>query len=532
MKNNNIIKTGVLVSMLSISLVSCTKNFEEYNTNPDAAQEVDNKAYITTMEMDAVIPCSDEGANEFQRACNLMGDSFSGYLAPSQQFNAGRYTCTYALNDTDYNNVPFSVAFTNVMPAWLNLKYAYQNGLITEDIFAVAEVIKVLCLQRTTDIYGPIPVSGFGTDSNPYESQETVYKNLFNDLDAAIATLKIYAEQDSDSESPLAKVDAVYQGDYGKWYKLANSQKLRMAMRIRFVEPELARTYAEEAVAAGVMTVKDDGAWLQTTGSIAVQNPLHVVWYMYKDTRMGATIDCYMNGYNDPRLPKYFSTAKEGGYHGIRCGIADMQSDDDPRYSDVLSCPTITASTPVVWMLASEVAFLRAEGALAGWNMGSDAKTLYETGISLSFEENGLSSSEAQAYYTDNDSTPIAFEDKSEASTKYNAARPSDITPTWNEGDSEERKLERIITQKYIAMFPNGQEAWSEFRRTGYPKVIPIPSAFNYSNGTIDTDIQVRRMTFPRSEYANNAAAVYAAASLLGGPDTGGTYLWWDVRNR
>lgn len=89
-------------------------------------------------------------------------------------------------------------------------------------------------------------------------------------------------------------------------------------------------------------------------------------------------------------------------------------------------------------------------------------------------------------------------------------------------------KLEKIITQKWIAMYPNGQEAWSEFRRTGYPKVIPVVN--NLSNGTIDTDIQVRRMTFPRSEYANNAAAVKEAASLLGGADNGGTKLWWDKK--
>ena len=89
-------------------------------------------------------------------------------------------------------------------------------------------------------------------------------------------------------------------------------------------------------------------------------------------------------------------------------------------------------------------------------------------------------------------------------------------------------KLEKIITQKWIAMYPNGQEAWSEFRRTGYPKVIPVVN--NLSNGTIDTDIQVRRMTFPRSEYANNAAAVKEATSLLGGADNGGTKLWWDKK--
>lgn len=75
---------------------------------------------------------------------------------------------------------------------------------------------------------------------------------------------------------------------------------------------------------------------------------------------------------------------------------------------------------------------------------------------------------------------------------------------------------------------PTGQEAWSEFRRTGYPKVIPIVN--NLSGGKVDTNVQVRRMTFPRSEYSNNAAGVAAATALLGGADTGGTKLWWDKK--
>ena len=197
------------------ALAACTGDFESFNTNPDAVQSVDKKTYITTMQMDAVIPCSDVGANEFQRACNLMGDAFGGYLSPIQAFNGGSYTCTYDLDGTDYNNVPFSVAFTNVMPAWLNLKYAYQNGQVTDDVFAVAEVIKVMALQRTTDIYGPIPVSNFGQTENPYESQETVYKNLLTDLNAAIVVLKEYAANAAGRLYEMAQAGQLGQAPHG-----------------------------------------------------------------------------------------------------------------------------------------------------------------------------------------------------------------------------------------------------------------------------------------------------------------------------
>ncbi len=475
------IKAGLAAAIFSMTLSSCIKSYEDYNTNPDAVQVVDVKSYITTMEMDALIPCSDEGANEFQRACNLMGDSFAGYLAPIQAFNGGSYTCTYDLDGTDYNNVPFSVAFTKVMPAWLNIKYAFANGQIDEASFSIAEVIKVMAIQRVTDIYGPVPFTHFGEDVSPYDSQETVYKSLLEDLNEAIGTLKSYAaaSEGSSANPPLYSVDLIYQGNYSAWLKLANSVKLRMAMRIRFVEPALARQYAEEAVEDGVMTKSTDGAWLKSSGTIQVFNPLEEVWNAYSDTRMGATIDAYMNGYSDPRLPKYFKEA------------------------------TVK------------------EGAMLNWNMGGNDKTFYETGIELSFAENGLSSSDAAAYMNST-KTPAAFEDKNTSSTRNSAGQPSSITPKWDASAGNETKLERIITQKYIAMFPNGQEAWSEFRRTGYPKVIQIVN--NMSNGKVSTEKQVRRMTFPRSEYANNAPAVTEAISLLAGPDTGNTKLWWDKK--
>lgn len=523
--NINISKYRLAIVASVVVLASCTKDFEYFNTNPDAVQSVDVKSYITTMEMDAVIPCSDEGANEFQRACNLMGDAFSGYLSPIQAFNGGSYTCTYDLNGTDYNNVPFSVTFTNVMPAWLNIKYAYLNGNLDEGSWAIAEVIKVMAIQRVTDIYGPVPVSHFGEDINPYESQETVYQGLFDDLDKAIAILEPYAAAAAGSSAtpPLGAADIIYAGNYISWLKLANSEKLRMAMRVRFANPSLAQKVAEEAVESGVMTTASDGARLASTQTIQVFNPLEEVWNAYTDTRMGATIDAYMNGYEDPRLSAYFkeATVDGAGYHGVRSGIRSMQK---LNYLS-LSVPNVAKNTPVVWMLASEVAFLQAEGALLGWNMGGTAEEFYNGGIALSFQENGVSGAEA---YAASEKTPISFEDKNTGTIKNNYGQPSVVTPKWEEDASDEVKLEKIITQKWIAMFPNGQEAWSEFRRTGYPKVIPVVN--NLSNGAIDTDIQVRRMTFPRSEYANNAAAVAAAASLLGGSDNGGTKLWWDKK--
>ena len=89
----------------------------------------------------------------------------------------------------------------------------------------------------------------------------------------------------------------------------------------------------------------------------------------------------------------------------------------------------------------------------------------------------------------------------------------------------------KIITQKYIALYPVGQEAWTEFRRTGYPKVFPV--CVNESNGgCVDTDIQIRRLAFPQDEYNTNREMLDGGISLLNGPDNPGTRLWWDVADK
>ena len=207
----------------------------------------------------------------------------------------------------------------------------------------------------------------------------------------------------------------------------------------------------------------------------------------------------------------------------------------NPQQEDykAMSSPNVqekSTDSPLRWMMASEVAFLRAEGAMRGWTaeMGGTAEEFYNKGIELSFLENGLSADAAARYAADETSKPTDFTDVSAANTKYNISALGKIAIKWNSGASEEEQLERIITQKWIAMFPNGTEAWSEFRRTGYPRLFPV--RYNYPSG-VDTNKQIRRMVFPQSEYSNNGAAVQEAVKLLGGPDNGGTKLWWDKKN-
>ena len=132
----------------------------------------------------------------------------------------------------------------------------------------------------------------------------------------------------------------------------------------------------------------------------------------------------------------------------------------------------------------------------------------------------------SSTYVNDAASVPDAYTDPLNAAN--NAPSPSSITIKWDEAATDEAKLERIITQKWIANFPEGQEAWSEFRRTGYPRLFPVVQ--NNSGGTISSTVQVRRLPFSQNEYNTNNAEVQKAIKLLSQPvDNGGTRLWWDV---
>ena len=524
-------KNSLLVIGVICCLTACTDNFREYNTNQgeatDGMLDMDNLrvgGFIPQMQRD-VIPTSDPDANAYQRAQNLAGDAYSGYMGPIGTWNGGNNGNTYNLKFDDWDGAAFSVGFTNVMPAWKQVVDKTKETL--PETYAFAQILKVAAMHRLTDNYGPLPYLKFGHGgvTTPYDSQEVIYKTFFEELNEAISLLKEFVSANPTAK-PMKKFDMVYAGDYSKWLKFANSLKLRLAMRIVYVEPELAKQYAEEAVKVGVIMSNEDNAKLASANGVSVFNPVKICWDDYNDTRMGANMESFLTGYSDARLPKYFRvSALDGAYHGVRSGVSITNK--EPYL--VMSVPNIESDTsisPIWWMSASEIYFLRAEGAIRGWSMGGTAQELYEQGIKNSFEQHGVALSN---YLKDDVSKPAPFIDKvARNSIGEGDKRLSTITIAWSEGDAFEHKLERIITQKWIALYPNGQEAWTEFRRTGYPKVFPIVS--NRSGGVINTDIQIRRISFPNSEYNTNRDEVEKAVVLLGGPDNGGTKLWWDKK--
>lgn len=516
--------TGLLLAtVLLLAAGSCTGDFEYFNTDPNAAQKIDKTTLITTMQLDAMYPTTGtttEPVNRYQTGWNLLADHYAGYMACANHFDGGNNPMVYNLTANAWSNTVFEVTFTQVMPAWLQLKLAYDQELVTAETMAVADILKVLTLHRASDMYGPLPVLHFGENRNPYDSQEALYKHFFETLDNAIAVLKEFQSTTPEAK-PLVKVDAIYAGDFAKWLKFANSLKLRLAMRICYVEPELSNRYALEAITDGVITDTQDNAQLKSYRNFTVNNPLEMLWNSYDDCRMSGTMDSFLNGYEDPRMPVMFQPAqKDNKYHGVPNGLG---SSAQSFFTKCTSAPNVQTNTPMKWLMASEIAFLKAEYYFRNGDSAT-AQTCYNEGIRLSFIENGLSASEAETYAANDSKQPAYYRNVSENPAGSRNASTS-VKIKWADDGNE---LERILTQKWIALFPNGMEAWAEFRRTGFPKIFPIVS--DSQDPTINKNTQIRRMVFPKLEYSNNAGAVSAATRLLGGPDAGGTRLWWDAK--
>lgn len=528
----NIITKTIIVSVMASLLMGCTGNYLNINTNP---YEVSKEQTLTDgyaigaaiTALCGTVVSTDVNTAQFTDC--LLGGPMGGYYSTTGAFE--KTIDNYNATD-DWTRV--FMASDRIIPTL----YSNLNELqkITDDpvTLAIAKIIKVTAMLRVTDTYGPIPYTQIGVGGKitvPYDSQETVYDAMFAELDEVIATL---TDNKLSGISPNA--DPVYDGTAVKWCKFANSLKLRMAMRIVYADPVKARKYAEEAVGheIGVFTSNADNATLRTVAFGDKGNPLYTAIKYNQptgcntggDTHAAADIICYMNGYNDPRRPEYFIPSEFEGveYVGIRIRIEKPALNSVGRkYSGV----NISPSDPLVWMNAAEVSFLKAEAkAIFDFDMGAgSAEEFYNEGIRLSFEQHNVSGYEA--YILDDVSRPSSYIDP--AGLNSYSSLLSQVTIKWDEAASLEEKQERIITQKWIANFNNGNEAWADYRRTNYPALMPATDAGNKSDGIVSSQFGARRMRYPLAEYTNNGQNVNDAVSqYLGGPDRMSTRLWWD----
>lgn len=458
--------------------------------------------------------------------------------------------------------------------------------LNTEKIDSVPE-LKAIFLTlfnysaiENADLFGPMPYEEFKAlrDKSPfkYNDVRTIYYGVKKNLDDAIACLKYYKDNRSEAyKQELANVMYSYltivNDPYSKtwedmepWIRFANSLKLRMAIHMSGIEPETAKAWAEEAVRDGVITDVDNEVAIYPVFS-GKDHPL-VEITGWSDAVMGASFLNLLENLDHPYMKYLFTKnsvglakspqAVEGSscpattpansvYVGMRDGVAPGEGQaaaNNPYcgYSMLDRAYLAQTQAPLFLMKCSEVYFLLAEGALRGWNMGGTAKQFYEQGIrNASLESRSFTGNKYNELVDDylNVEAPkgIAYVDPQGLTPDMPSV--TKIGVKWNEGDSPEVKLEKIITQKYIASFPYSYESWVDLRRVGYPKLFPILGVAD-SDGTIGAgkpNVQTKENIMRRIPWASDDPQTKEDIANTGLPalgegatDTQGQHLWWD----
>jgi len=515
-------KTIKLLSFVSAVLLvtsgffGCTEDFEEINTDERSLTELD-----ASMLGNLFARCQYLGyfINYHQTPQTLFADYYTQYTMNIQNaFPSDRYIqvggWTNGCWTAFYGNIAgnFNVLLEETDPA----EYPDRATM-----WAIAKIWGVAAFERISSYWGPIPYSqtNNGESSVPYDKQEDLYRGFFPTLDEALAILNA-----NRGGNAFGANDQIYEGDIDKWIIFGNTLRLRLAMRVSDVDAGLAQTQAEKAVADGVMEDKEHNALFQCTANSYHNMPRMLPWAEF---RMSATMESILQGYQDPRMPLMYQPAvTDGEYRGARNGysieslgtipelLPDNLSDYGPRYVPVSQQDVL----PYEIMWSPEAWFLRAEGALKGWNMGVSAEDAYNNGIEASFEywtDWGLDMGTLQPYQQSLN-TPVAT---------WDAPTPISDVPVRFDAGNPDVALEQIHIQKWLGLWPDGWEAWADQRRAELPKRYDVMVS---ENPNVPVNKMPRRIVFVESEYEQNDEAVEAAIGLLGGDDKASTRLWWD----
>ncbi len=528
--------TGVI--LVATIAISCTKSFKTINVDKNSI------AVLTDADLPFLFSKAEDAAPNayynYQIAQNLFADQYAQYFAcEATYFPSDRLVIRQ-----DWVGAQFNPMYTDVLP---QLQSIFASADSTSAEYALANTLWVYTFHRVTDYWGPIPYFQAGQPllSVPYDAQDKIYDDFFKRLANSSAILKAHA-----GTNAFGTYDLIYGGDVDRWLKFNNSLWLRLAVRISKVDPARAKQEAEAAYAAGVMTtsaaISDPTAMTSGDDALvsrsATNNDGNGLQSMsdWNEFRMSSTMASVLNGYQDPRLPVYFLPTFNSGtqYKGLRNGLPVTQltvagnlaannSHVGSRWSstgvvdknkNVLGSATSIATAQNI-MSVAETYFLRAEGALLGWNMGGTAQQMYEAGIKNSMTQWNITDAAKVTAYINSTATPVAPGDAS------GSPAVSNVPIKWSADPDME--LQQIATQKWLAIYPDGVEAWADYRRSHVMKLYPVVVSDNPDITNTSTQ-WIRRIPFLLSETQNNAAAVTAAGALLGGPDKVTTPLWWD----
>ncbi|GHE23536.1 SusD/RagB family nutrient-binding outer membrane lipoprotein [Sphingobacterium griseoflavum] len=500
----------------SAVLAGCSKDiFSEINTDPNRPSAVSTPYILVSAEKQLMNTLRNEEMN--LRGAQLYAQYFSQNIYTDQS----RYVVTNSYADNYWtglfkalNNLN-EIIKLNTDESTRAIAAAGTAGTNANQI-AVARILKAYAFQALTDVFGDIPYQSYGNadpdfqalQQSPdnltpaYATQEKIYKDLLNELQQSADTLLKYG-----SATTFGAADIIYHGKNANWAKFANSLRLRMANRIAKKDVSLATEHIEDALKKGVFTSNADNATFRYTTTSPNEAPLYraTVIANRKDFAVSHVLVEALQGKRgpftvaDPRLAKYAKPNVKGAYVGQPYGLPLAAGNLFP--TDSISLPgeiMNAADYAEILQEFAEVQFLISE--YKSWDQQA-----YETGVRASLEKWGVGSTEVAAFIA--------------------------ALPPANQ--------ERVLTQKYLALYNQGVEAWSEIRRTGYPLFLVKKDDVIWSGiqGGITQTYRFTpevgsalpvRFIYPLKEQSTNRGN-YQRALTNQGDDLTSTKIWWNT---
>ncbi|MDX1940551.1 MAG: SusD/RagB family nutrient-binding outer membrane lipoprotein [Saprospiraceae bacterium] len=484
----NIFFKSTLFIALIFAVAACTDKFEEINVNPNSPTEVSAALLLPQIQRDMINSVIGEAWG--------IGNVVIQHTAKNQFVNEDRYL--WGELNSIWNNV-----YDNMRD--VNNILAQSEALGQNNYKGIALVMKSWMFSLATDCYGDVPYSEAAKGKDgfiypKYDTQESIYNGILSDLKLASELLG--------STGEIVQGDVIYNGDVTKWKKLANSLRIRALMRIskkRNVGADIAAIVGDP-IKTPIFTSNGDNAVYTYLAAAPDQFPNHTNRIgSFNEFRASKTLLDKLQALSDPRLPIFFRPTPETEgkpnpvYAGLPNGLNDvdaLQYNGGPQFQSrigeiyfeqAVSSKGLSIAKGVI-MTNAELQFLLAEAAEKALING-DAGKFYQEGIKASFEFYGLTATDTYLNQTD-----VAYT-----------------------GTSQE-KLVKIGTQKWIAFYYQGLEAWFDWRRTGIPTIIPGPS--NQNNNLVPV-----RFRYPIVEQGLNGQNRQAAVDRQG-PDDLNTKMW------
>lgn len=489
------------IGLLAFHLQACTDGFEALNVNPTQPATVPAEYVLSSVQMNAYL---NEGANWWQVGSWIQQWASGSLSAPSQY-----------LEDRDIyetRNWGAHYGYINNLAQIRNtLLKGMEDSPEGRSKLAISKINEIYIWQRMTDFWGDIPYTQTGmlaeniTLTPQYDLQQDIYKSLIADLDAAIAKL-------SPTDFSLGNADLVYKGNVASWRKFGNMLKLRIGFRLRYVDPVLAQKTVTEALAGPIFVSNADNAAMPTNPQDGFAIGYHPTIGGYNGSKelnqLANTFIDNLLAKSDPRLPRIAEpteNSKKAGvpiYRGLGVALGPNVTinRDDYSYGTISIYNDRKATFPYLFMAYSDLCFYKAEAALLSWAglTPAQAEGFYQAGIRAAMQVQPYNIAEAQI-------------------ADY-------ITRQGKLTGSDEQQLEQIMTEKWTSLFMRHYEAYSEWRRTGYPKLTPGPN-----KGTTNGQIP-RRAVYSGSERFRNSKQYDIAAGRLSNGDTYVSKVWWDKK--